>query len=326
MGGDFAPENVVAGAVQALQESQGRFSIVLVGHEGRIKSELVKFSFPGDSCSVVNATEVIDMHDSPNAALKVKKDSSITVGVSLHRDGKVDAFVSAGNTGAVLSASTLILGRLRGVGRPTIGILIPTEHGRSMLVDAGTNVDCKPRHLFEFALMGSVYVAYILGRKHPTIGLLSIGEEENKGNEVSLEAFRLLRKSKLNFVGNVEGRDILKGKVDVVVCDGFVGNILLKFGESIPSFFKTKFKNFSSQSVLNRLMVLFARRGMRTVMKELDYQEHGGVPLLGVNGVSIIGHGGSSAKAIKNMIYRAEEIVQHQLTMRIQEAMVQYHA
>ncbi len=329
MGGDYAPSNVVRGALEALHESNGRFSVVLVGPGGRIADELKNISYGRDfldngTCSIVNATEVIDMHDSPNAALRTKKDSSITVGISLHRDGKAEAFVSAGNTGAVLSASTLILGRIKGIGRPTIGALIPTTSTPSLLLDAGTNVDCRPQHLFEFAVMGSIYVQAMLNKENPTVGLLSIGEEETKGNEASLEAFDLLKKSKLNFAGNIEGRDILSGKVDVVVCDGFVGNILLKFGESVPGFLKEKFKVFAAQGLLNKMMILFARKGMRSVMKELDYQEHGGVPLLGVNGVSIIGHGGSTPKAIKNMIFRAEEMIRHKVNIRIQEAILRY--
>jgi glycerol-3-phosphate acyltransferase PlsX len=244
----------------------------------------------------------------------------------MHRDGEADAFVSAGNTGAVLSASTIILGRIEGVGRPTIGALIPTAKSPCLLADAGTNVDCRARHLFEFALMGAIYVESMLGKRNPAVGLLSIGEEESKGNQASLEAFELLKESKLNFAGNIEGRDLLAGKVDVAICDGFVGNILLKFGESVPQFLKERMKSFAGRSLLNGLMALSARKGLRSIMKELDYQEHGGVPLLGVRGVSIIGHGGSTPKAIKNMIYRAEEMVLRKVNLHIQETMAQYHA
>lgn len=332
MGGDYAPRNVVAGAAEALQESGGRFSIILVGQKERVQEELARYSGlesikakdGRSACTVADAKEVIDMHDSPNAALKTKKNSSITVGMNLHRDGDADAFVSAGNTGAVLSASTLILGRIPGIGRPTIGALVPTETTPCLLVDAGTNVDCRARHLFEFAVMGSIYVSAMLAKTNPSVGLLSIGEEAIKGNEVSLEAYALLKESKLNFAGNVEGRDILRGKVDVVVCDGFVGNILLKFGESVPAFFKAKFKKYAAANTLNKLIAFLARSGMRSVMRELDYQEHGGVPLLGVNGISIIGHGGSTPRAIKNMIYRAEEMVLRKVNQQIQEAMVRY--
>jgi phosphate acyltransferase len=330
MGGDFAPSNTVAGAVEALRESDGRFSVVLVGQEERTNAELSKpnnqigtVSGRG-SCSIINASEIIEMHDSPTAALKTKRDSSITVGLTLHKEGKVDAFLSAGNTGAVLSASTLFLGRVTGVARPTIGALIPTAKAPCFLVDAGANVDCRPRHLFEFGVMGSIYMSAMLGRTNPKVGLLSIGEEDAKGNEATLDALAMFRKSKLNFVGNVEGRDVLRGDVDVIVCDGFVGNILLKFGESIPEFFKEKFKAFAARSVTNKLSALVARNGMRTVMKELDYQEHGGVPLLGVKGVSIIGHGRSTPKAIKNMVYRAEEMVRQQVSTLIQNTMLGY--
>jgi len=323
MGGDYAPENVVAGALDALRESGGRFTVLLVGQRERVQQELDRYS-PRHGCTIVDAREVVTMEDAPNAALKTKRDSSITVGVSLHRDGKADAFVSAGNTGAVMSASTLILGRLAGIARPTIGALLPTERTPCLLVDAGANVDSRPRHLFEFSVMGSVYVSSMLGNGNPRVGLLSIGEEDSKGNEASLEALRLLRESKLNFVGNVEGRDVLRGKVDVAVCDGFVGNILLKFGESIPAFLKAKFSAYAKKSFLNTLVMVIARRGRKAVLSELDYQEHGGVPLLGVSGVSIIGHGRSTPKAIKNMIFRAEEMVTRRVNASIEEAILNY--
>jgi glycerol-3-phosphate acyltransferase PlsX len=261
------------------------------------------------------------MHDQPTAALRAKRFSSISVGLNLHREGKAQGFLSAGNTGAVLSAATLILGRIPGVGRPTIGALVPTAQSPCLLVDAGANVDCRPHHLREFGIMGSIYVSAMLAIDRPRVGILSVGEEDTKGNEASLEASRLLRQSGLNFIGNVEGRDILKGHVDVVVCDGFVGNILLKFGESVPEFFKSRFKVFAARSIWNKLIGLLARNGLRQVMKELDYQEHGGVPLLGVNGVTIIGHGGSTPKAIKNMIYRAEETITKDVKRKIQETL-----
>lgn len=327
MGGDHAPATVIAGAVSALVETRGRFTLLLVGQEDRIREELRKHdvvsSLPAGCYEICHAREVIDFNDPAIAPIKTKRESSITVGITLHKEGKADAFVSAGHTGAMLSASTLLLGRIEGVSRPTIGALLPTVAAPSFLVDAGTNVDCKPRHLFEFGIMGSVFVETMTGKKNPSIGLLSIGEEDSKGNEVTLEAFAMFKRSSLNFAGNVEGRDILQAKVDVVVCDGFVGNILLKFGESVPSFFKAKFKAFAEQSLFNKLLAGLARNGLRSVMKELDYQEHGGVPLLGVNGVSIIGHGGSSAKAIKNMILRAEEMVQRKVNDHLQSIMKQ---
>ena len=304
MGGDQAPAVVVQGALEAVRESSGRVSVILVGREQAIESELQKHapaaaeSKIAGTLRVAHADDVIEMLDAPNSALKSKKNSSIAVGLALHRDGKADAFVSAGNTGAVLSASTLILGRIK-----------------------GANVDCRARHLYEFALMGSAYIGAMFGTPRPAVGLLSIGEEEVKGNEVTLEAFRLLRDAPIHFVGNVEGRDILKGEVDVVVCDGFVGNILLKFGESMPGFLKAKFVRYASRGPRQKLVALMARGGLRSVMKEMDYQEAGGVPLLGVNGVSIIGHGGSTPLAIKNMILLAAKTVVQDVNGKIQDSL-----
>jgi len=328
MGGDQAPAVVVQGALEAVRESSGRVSVILVGREQAIESELQKHapaaaeSKIAGTLRVAHADDVIEMLDAPNSALKSKKNSSIAVGLALHRDGKADAFVSAGNTGAVLSASTLILGRIKGIGRPTIGALFPTaKHSPCLLLDAGANVDCRARHLYEFALMGSAYIGAMFGTPRPAVGLLSIGEEEVKGNEVTLEAFRLLKDAPIHFVGNVEGRDILKGEVDVVVCDGFVGNILLKFGESMPGFLKAKFVRYASRGPRQKLVALMARGGLRSVMKEMDYQEAGGVPLLGVNGVSIIGHGGSTPLAIKNMILLAAKTVVQDVNGKIQDSL-----
>jgi glycerol-3-phosphate acyltransferase PlsX len=327
MGGDHAPAAVVEGALDAIDLTGGRFTSLLVGDSARIESELRRFTArtaaarAAGALQVHHASEVIEMHDHPNAALRTKKDSSIAVGLELHRAGTAAAFVSAGNTGAVLSASTLTLGRIPGVARPTIGAMIPTAGDPCLLVDAGTNVDCPPRHLFEFGVMGSAYIGAMRGKDRPSIGLLSIGEEETKGNVASLGAFALLKASGLNFLGNIEGRDLLAGKVDVAVCDGFVGNILLKFGESVPGFFKARFSRFARAGFMNSMVALIARNGLRSVMRELDYQEHGGVPLLGINGVSIIGHGRSTPKAIMNMILRAEEMVQAGVNRRIRETL-----
>jgi glycerol-3-phosphate acyltransferase PlsX len=330
MGGDSAPGVVVEGTLDALTESNGRFAVALIGPEERIRTELRSLAVrglntPKERLTIVHAPDVISMEDAPNAALRTKKQSSIGVGLAIQREGTVQAFVSAGNTGAVMSASTLILGRVEGVGRPTIGAVIPTLKRPSFLLDAGANVDCKPRHLFEFAVMGSIYMSTLFGIHNPRVGLLNIGEEGTKGNAIALETFSLLKGSRLNFVGNVEGRDLLKGEVDVFVCDGFLGNILLKFGESVPSFLKGKFLAFAGRSLGNKLVALVARNGLRSVLKEMDYQEHGGVPLLGVNGVSIIGHGGSTAKAIKNMIFRAEEMIRKDVNGLIREELGKHH-
>lgn len=320
MGGDFAPQNVVAGALDALRETNNRFELLLIGPEELMRKHIASTSGNNLAYHLVNATQVIDMHDGPTAALKQKKDSTIAVGMALHKDQKVHAFVSAGNTGAVMSASTLVLGRIEGVGRPTIGAFFPTEKGVCLIVDAGANVDCKARHLFEFGVMGSIYAREMLHFEKPSVGLLNIGEEETKGTDVIREAHGLLKSSKLNFIGNVEGRDLLQGKADVVVCDGFVGNVLLKFAESVPAFFKSQIRKAIGSSFYGRLAGLFVRSTLRSAMKGMDYEEHGGVPVLGVNGVSIIGHGKSTPKAIKNMILKAEEMARRNINGQIQEA------
>lgn len=322
MGGDFAPASVVRGALDALRRDRDGFELILVGPEDVLRRELSRSGGGEIPLRIVGASQVITMSDSATAALKQKKDSSIAVGLTLHRDGGADAFVSAGHTGAVMSASTLILGRLRGVSRPVIGAFLPSETGVCLLLDAGANVDCRPRHLMEFGIMGSIYSAEMFGVSRPAVGLLNVGEEETKGNEATLEAHALLGSSGVNFIGNVEGRDILRGRADVVVCDGFVGNIVLKFGESFPSFLKNRISAFLENKPIRKLLILPALRTIRTVMKSMDYEEHGGVPLLGVRGVTIIGHGKSTPKAIMNMILKAREMVQKKINDRIEQAMV----
>ncbi len=323
MGGDFAPQNAVLGAIQAYNENKN-FELFLVGKEDEIKKVLTSNNLSFNSKNIINADEVIGMEDSPTSAIKAKPNSSIVVGCNWVRDKKADAFVSAGNTGAMMAASTLIIGRIPGVGRPTIGSFIPNESGVSVLLDVGASVDSKAKHLLEYAIMGSIFTKEIYGIENPKVGLLSVGEEESKGNEVSLAAFQLLKKTKLNFVGNVEGRDILKGAVHVVVCDGFVGNILLKFGEGLVSYLKFKLKKYSETSLLSKIKVGLIRGALRQVLKDFDYQEYGGVPLLGVNGISIIGHGSSTPKAIKNMVLRANEMYEKKLIEKISSSISYY--
>jgi glycerol-3-phosphate acyltransferase PlsX len=321
MGGDYAPENTVAGALEALRETKNRFSVILVGREDAINKVLQKHRTNGEVHSVVNASEVITFDDIPTVALKTKKQSSIVVGMHLHKEGKVDAFVSAGNTGAVLSASTLILGRIDGVGRPTIGTFLPSERGMCILLDAGANLDCRPHHLLEFAIMGSIYVRHILHYEKPTVGLLNVGEEASKGGGRLQEAFRLLSRSRLNFIGNVEGGDILQGKAQVVVCDGFVGNVVLKFGESVIELVRKRLKEQAREGLFRKLRARVAYSSLKTMLRDFDYQEYGGVPVLGVQGVCIIGHGQSTAKAVRNMILRAEEMVVRNINGQIRSAL-----
>ena len=321
MGGDFAPKVVVHGALDALRETRNRFEVLLVGPEETLRAEIKTLESSGLSYTILNATEVIDFHDAATAGLKQKKDSSITVGIAAHKEGRADAFVSAGHSGAIMSSATLVLGRIAGVGRPTIGTFLPSQAGPCLVIDAGANVDCKPQHLYEFAVMGSIFSEKMLGITSPAVGLLSIGEERTKGNEVTLEAHKLLEASSLNFVGNVEGRDILSGKVRVVVCDGFVGNIVLKLAESFLDLLKTRLRSYASANLGKKIWTGMMYNTLKKMLRDFDYQEAGGVPLLGVNGVVIIGHGKSTAKAIKNMIFRAEEMARININGHIQQAL-----
>jgi phosphate acyltransferase len=321
MGGDFAPRNVLEGAITALRETGNRFQVVFVGPESVIRTEMKHVQDESLNYQIIDASQVIDMHDAATAGLRQKKDSSISVGLMLNKQGQADSFVSAGHSGAVMSMATLILGRIEGINRPTIGTFFPTERGACLVVDAGANVDCKPQYLYEFGLMGSIYTNKMFKIQNPSVGLLNIGEEESKGNDAVKGAYKLLTQSKLNFIGNIEGRDILSGKADVVVCDGFTGNIILKFGESVPAFFKNRIKDVMTKKPYMKLIGLFIRNTLRSAMKSMDYEEYGGVPVLGVNGTVIIGHGKSTPKAIKNMILRAEEMVRTNINKHIQEAL-----
>jgi glycerol-3-phosphate acyltransferase PlsX len=325
MGGDNAPAYEVAGAIECLHQCGSRFHVVLVGDEQKIHAELSKHKVSGLDFSVIHAPDFIDMHDSPVVSIKTKPNSSLVKGITLHKEGTVDGFVSAGNTGAVTAASILILGRIPGVSRPSVAAIFPSENGPTLVVDAGAVSDCRPQFLFEFGVMGSIYSEYMFKKKNPRVGLLNIGEEASKGNELAKETFKFIseRKDKFNFVGNIEGRDILQGHVDVVICDGFVGNVILKFAESVPGYLKYQFKKFADKSIFNKLMLGLFRGSLKEVFRDMDYTEFGGIPLLGVNGVTIIGHGSSPPKAIKNMLFRAEEVVQYKINQHIQEKLQQ---
>ncbi len=320
MGGDEAPLKIVEGGLQALKESGNRFELVLVGRKQEVEGEISRLSGSGLNYSIVDATEVIKMDETPNTALKQKRDSSIVVGAYLHKERKVDAFVSAGNTGAFMAASTLILGRVKGVGRPAVGTPLPTVTGTCFLIDSGANSDSRPHHIVEFGVMASIFVREIMKKEDPTVGLLNIGEEASKGNELAQASYPLLEKSGLNFIGNIEGRDILAGKADVVLCDGFVGNIVLKFAESILPTLRSRFKLFASGNVLRMVQAGLMAKTLKKVLKGFSYEAYGGAPLLGVNGVSIIGHGSSSVLAVKNMVFRAEEMVNHNIGKLIENS------
>lgn len=323
MGGDFAPQNAVVGAVQALNKDND-FELYLVGRKKEIISVLEKNNLSFDENYIINAEQIIEMGESPTSAFKAKPDSSIVVGAKLVKEKKADAFVSAGNTGAMMSASTLIIGRIPGVGRPTIGAEIPNINGTCYLYDVGAGKDAKPIHLLEYAIMGTIYAREMGGVPNPKVGVLSMGEEEGKGNEVANEAYSLIKNSKLNFVGNVEGRDILTGDVDVIVCDGFVGNILLKFGEAVPKLLKHLLEQTAKKSLIDALKIVLVKSTLKKALKVLDYQEHGGVPLLGVNGISIIGHGSSTPKAITNMVLKAKVMYEKRLVEKIENSIKDY--
>jgi glycerol-3-phosphate acyltransferase PlsX len=323
MGGDYAPENAVVGAIQATMANPG-FDLFLVGREKDILRVIKDKNLSFDSTRIIHAEDIVEMGDTPTDAIKKKPNSSIVVGAKYVKENKAHAFVSAGNTGAMMAASTLIMGRLRNVGRPTIGAEFPSVNGTCYLFDVGAGKDAKPVHLFEYAVMGTIFARELGGVSNPSVGVLSMGEEERKGNEVSTAAYKLLKESKLNFVGNVEGRDILTGKVDVVVCDGFIGNILLKFGESVPKLLKHLLKETAEKNIFDKIKIGLIKGTLKRALKNLDYQEHGGVPLLGVNGISIIGHGSSTPKAIKNMVFRAYDMYKKSLNLKIEESLKEY--
>ena len=311
MGGDFAPAAPVTGAAAALAEVADDVVIQLVGQRDAIERELSDQHRGPERIEIVEAPEVIGMAEKPTQALRAKRRSSIQVGLELQRDGLSDAFISAGNTGAVMAASTLILRLHPGLERPAIGTPFPTADHLVLVVDVGANVDCSPQELVGFAHLGVIYARDAMGRANPAVGLLNIGEEAEKGNAASKKTYRLLTESGLNFVGNVEGRDILVGRAasgafDVVVCDGFVGNVLLKFYESVAHLFKQLVRKELGE-------VAAASDAMDRIVRVLDYAEYGGAPLLGVRGVSIICHGRSTPDAIRNAVRAAERAARNHL-------------
>ncbi len=320
MGGDYAPEAIVDGAIQAARVARGRYEIILVGDEQKIRREFSKYPVDKLPISIYHASEVIEMEESPTRALRKKKDSSILVATQLVKRGLADAVVSAGNTGAFMAAALFTLGRLPAVSRPALGSFIPNEKGISVVIDVGANADCKPLNLLQFGVMGSVYMEHIFDIRRPKVGLLNIGEEETKGNELTRQSYKLLKKSNLNFVGNVEGRDILRGTAEVIVCDGFVGNIVLKFAESIIGMLTSTLKKSVGKNIPANLGAFLMKPAFRKLKQLMDYQEYGGVPLLGVNGVCIVCHGRSTPKAIRNAIREARKMVEQDVNKRLEEA------
>lgn len=313
MGGDFAPQEIVQGALLAVQEYQ--VQVILVGDEGKVLAELKNKSH--DNIHIVHASEVINMGEHPASAVRKKKDSSIIKANRLVKEGEAKAVVSAGSTGAAMAASLMVLGRIKGIHRPAIASILPNVHGGTVLLDVGANVDCKPQYLLQFAIMGNLYANKILGIKKPRVGLLNIGEEETKGNELTLSSFQLLKQADINFTGNAEGRDIFNGNVDVVVCDGFIGNIVLKSAEGLALTLKKMIKEEISNSLLAKLGIAMTLPSLKKIKQRTDYAEYGGAPLLGINGVSIICHGSSKARAVKNAIRVAMDSVNNRLVTAI---------
>ncbi len=324
MGGDHAPAVTIAGALLAAREFS--YDIVLVGPEKIIREELAKHKNIGSlPITVVNADEVIGMDENPALAVRQKKNSSMAVAARMVADGKADAFVSAGNSGAAMATSLFTMGRIPGVSRPAITTLFPTLRGMSAVLDVGANVDCKPMHLQQFAIMGKLYYKDVFGVENPKVGLLSIGEEDSKGNELSLATFDLLKKTNdLNFIGNVEGRDIPKGTADVVICDGFVGNIVLKLAEGIGEMMFSLIKNGMKAHPFAWAGIPFLWAALKDIKKRVDPSEYGGAPLLGVDGICIIGHGGSNEKAIKNALRAAARAAQAKVHIDIAEEIKKY--
>jgi len=318
MGGDRGAEVNVEGAVMAAR-AHG-VQVILVGMEETLRKHLGRHEVVGLPLSVRHAPETVEMGESPSSAVRRKKQSSIRIGLDLVKRGEADAFVSAGNTGAVMATALIALGPLPGVERPAIAVVVPTLTGRAVLLDAGANVDCKARHLVQFAIMGNVYARDVVGVTRPRVGLLSIGEEESKGNELTREVFKELEEeSSLNFIGNIEGRDVFNGNSDVIVCDGFTGNVALKISESVLDTMLHLLREELGRDLRGRAGSLLLLPAFKRFKRRVDPSEFGGAPLLGVNGVCLISHGGSTGKAIQSAIRSAGECVHNKVLSHIRE-------
>lgn len=323
MGGDNAPTVEVEGAVSACREFG--IPITLVGDRSRLEKELTKRGCEGLDINILHTTEVVGMHDSASDAVRRKKNSSVRLAFELVKEGKACAAVSAGNSGATMAAGMFVLKRIKGIERPAIAQVFPTLKGKTLVLDIGGTVDCKPIHLTQFAIMGEVYARYVMGVSNPVIGLLSNGEEDSKGNELTRETNALLRKTSLNYAGYIEGRDIFKGHIDVVVCDGFVGNVVLKLSEGLADAAGRMMKQEILKSWVSKLGYLFVRNAFKRFRKIVDYAEYGGAPLLGINGVGMICHGGSSVKAIKNAIRLAHDYARNGVAEHVVEKLYENH-
>ena len=325
MGGDFAPQNNIAGVKLALAALPRLEVLYLVGTPDIVEAELERQGVSSPKIKIVKSLSVVRMEDPSTDALRKKRDSSISVAMDLVKQGEAQAVVSAGHTGAAVAAGTLILGRLDGVERPGIASPMPNEHGTCLLIDAGANTAPKPSHLVQYAIMGSVYSKYIFGRENPIVGLMSVGEEEGKGNELTREAYELLKDAPINFRGNVEGTHLFSSPLDVVVCDGFVGNVVLKTAEATAKVVMKWLKDELTANPIRKLGALIARQGFVNVKKRGSYETYGGSPLLGCKGTVIIGHGSSPPLAVMNAIRVAGEAIEQQVNPHIEAAIQQYN-
>lgn len=316
MGGDFGPKVTVEGAVKASKEH--KVEVLLVGDEAIIKKEIEKLNHTKAKVTIISASEAIAMGEGL-LSFRRKQRSSIRIGAQLVKDGEAEAFVSAGNTAAVVYISKKVLGSLKGIDKPALSLLVPTLKGLALLIDVGANVNCRPHHLEQFAIMGHVFMENILGLKQPRIGLMSVGEEKSKGNELTKEVFERLQSSPLNFIGNIEGKDIFSGKADIIVSDGFTGNIALKVSEGVVETIFYMARNEIMKNIFSKLGFFLMKRNLKRVYKKVDYTEYGGAQLLGVNGVCIIGHGRSNPAAVKNAVRMAKDFVVNRVQEKIQD-------
>lgn len=315
MGGDHAPQAPIEGAVRAVKELD--VDIVLVGDTAVIENELKKYEYPKERIAIQHASEVITNHEEPARAVKTKKDASVVVAAKMLRHGEGDAMLSMGNTGALLTAGLLIVGRIKGIIRPALATILPTGQGPKLLLDAGANTNCKPENLVQFGIMGSVYMKNIHKIESPKVGLISNGEEEGKGDELTKKTYSLMKEAPFNFVGNIEGRDVMEGTTDVMVCDGFVGNVVLKTVEGMGKVIGSMVKGMFSENIITKIGALFVMKGIKAFKKKMDYREYGGAPLLGCRQPVIKGHGSSDAKAVFNAIRQAKLFVATNVTEEI---------
>lgn len=319
MGGDNAPDEIIKGVIEAIQQ-RSDIKVILVGQEDVIQAKLKEYSYPTKQIEIVNASEIIEMAESPVLAIRRKKDSSIVVGLNIVKREEADAFVSAGSTGAVLVGGQLIVGRIRGVERPPLAPLLPTTKGVSLLVDCGANVDARPSHLLQFAKIGSIYMEHVVGIQNPRVAIVNIGAEEEKGNALVKETFPLLKECKeINFIGSIEAREIPRGGADVIVCEAFTGNVILKLFEGVGMALMSKLKEGMLSNLRSKIGAMLLKPALKKTMKQFDASEYGGAPLLGLNGLVVKTHGSSKSKEVCNAILQCVSFKEHNINAKIRE-------